>query len=109
MVIDYLLNVGTLCLHVELTKVIHKRSHAWWEVQDTINKMAKRNLSCINHAKPMVNLFIQYPALYNMLTKLLLCFRFSDKESKTSTLQLTNHIFTLPNTYYHQFNLYARI
>ncbi len=53
MVKDYLLNVVTLCLHVELTKVKDKRSHAWREVQDTIHKMAKRNLSCINHPKPI--------------------------------------------------------
>ncbi len=63
MVKDYLLNVVTLSLHVELTKVIHKRSHAWREVQDTIHKMAKRNLSCINHAKsiqPTLNMHYIY-------------------------------------------------
>ena len=43
MVTDYLPNVVTLGVCVELSKIINQRSHAWRKIQHTVHKLAKGN------------------------------------------------------------------
>ena len=45
MIVDYLPDIVTLSASIELSKVIHKRSHAGRQVQHTIHQLTKRDFS----------------------------------------------------------------
>ena len=48
MIMHYLFDIVTLCVHVQLPKVIDERSHARWEIQHTIYQLTKRDIAYIS-------------------------------------------------------------